>query len=94
MNNSIISSRKIQAVCEENIILKALSGDTVPHFTTIASFISTNGEKPRIGTGGEEVQSNITDNESAKIKGSHGYVQGYNGLAAADSAHQIIVAAN
>jgi transposase len=206
-SKGIISSRKIQAMCEDNIILKALSGDTVPHFTTIASFVSTNeeaikevfsqvllncselgliqgdmfaidgcklpsnaskewpgtiedfkekkndleafarklvtqhqhkdkkerkknlkgdhavlpeetkkqykkhierlekkiayvthfletnGEKPRIGSGGEEVQSNITDNESAKIKGSHGYVQGYNGLAAADSKNQIIVAA-
>ena len=42
------------------------------------------------GTSGEEVQSNITDNESAKIKGPHGYIQGYNGIAIADSGSQII----
>jgi hypothetical protein len=47
----------------------------------------------RNGSGGEEVKSNITDNESAKIKGSHGYIQGYNGIAAADSKSQVLVAA-
>jgi hypothetical protein len=49
--------------------------------------------EPRKGTSGEEVQSNITDNESAKIKGPHGYIQGYNGIGIADSGNQIIVAA-
>jgi transposase len=43
-SNGTISSRKIQRMCEEHIILKALSGDVVPHFTTIASFVSSNGE--------------------------------------------------
>ena len=36
--------------------------------------------EPRAGVSGEEVQSNITDNESALIKGPHGYIQGYNGI--------------
>jgi transposase len=49
--------------------------------------------KPKKGSSGDEVQSNITDNESAKIKGPHGYIQGYNGIAIADSANQIIVCA-
>jgi transposase len=49
--------------------------------------------EPRIGASGNEVQSNITDNESAKIKGPHGYIQGYHALAAADSGCQILVAA-
>jgi hypothetical protein len=49
--------------------------------------------RPRAGAGGEEVQSNITDKESARIKGPHGYIQGYNGIAAADSGNQIIVSA-
>lgn len=40
-----------------------------------------------------ENQSNITDNESAKMKTSHGVQQGYNGMAIADSKHQIIVKA-
>jgi transposase len=49
--------------------------------------------EPKQGSGGEEVKSNITDNESAKIKGAHGYIQGYNGIAVADSLNQVIVAA-
>jgi transposase len=49
--------------------------------------------QPKKGTSGEEVQSNITDNESARIKGPHGYIQGYNGIAIADSGSQIIVCA-
>jgi transposase len=36
-------------------------------------------------------QSNITDNESAKMKTSHGVIQGYNGIAVVDSKHQVIV---
>jgi len=49
--------------------------------------------EPKKGTSGEEVQSNITDNESARIKSPHGYIQGYNGIAIADSGNQIIVCA-
>ena len=37
----ITSSREIQWQCEHNIIFKALSCDTVPHFTSIASFVSS-----------------------------------------------------
>ncbi|MGD8177463.1 transposase, partial [Marinimicrobium sp. ARAG 43.8] len=37
----ITSSREIQWQCEHNIIFKALSCDSVPHFTSIASFISS-----------------------------------------------------
>jgi len=57
----------------------------------IREFLKNANEK--IGTSGEEVQSNITDNESAKIKGPHGYIQGYNGIAIADSGNQIIISA-
>lgn len=39
-SKGITSSREIQWCCETNIIFKALSCDTVPHFTTIASFVS------------------------------------------------------
>jgi transposase len=49
--------------------------------------------EPRIGVAGQEVQSNITDNESALIKSPHGYIQGYNGITIADSGNQIIVSA-
>jgi len=192
-SRGIYSSRKIACACRENILFKALSADSEPHFTTIASFISSTvdqvipifrnilmvcselgliggnmfaldgckmssnaskewsgtfndlmkkkekfeetikfliekhretdereGKKesekenekkqierirqkvekierflaenePKIGSRGREKQSNITDNESAKMKTSHGMVQGYNGLAIADSKHQIII---
>jgi len=40
-SRGITSSRRIEQACRENIILMALSADTQPHFTTIASFIST-----------------------------------------------------
>jgi transposase len=40
-SRGIISSRKIAQYCEEHIIFMALSGDSRPHFTTIADFISS-----------------------------------------------------
>jgi hypothetical protein len=49
--------------------------------------------KPRKGVSGGEVQSNITDNESALIKGPHGYIQWYNGIAVVDSGSQVIISA-
>ena len=49
--------------------------------------------EPRMGQGkrSKEVQSNVTDNESAKMKTSKGVLQGYNGVATADKKHQVIV---
>jgi transposase len=38
-----ISSRKIMELCIENVTMKALAEDTVPDFTTIASFIREKG---------------------------------------------------
>lgn len=45
----------------------------------------------RMGKRGKPVKSNITDNESANMKTSHGVIQGYNGVTAVDSKHQVIV---
>mgnify|MGYP000887013344 FL=1 len=191
-SKGILSSRKIAEACKNNIVFMALSGNSFPHFTTIADFVSSmkeeisqvflrvllvcdqmkliggdmfavdgcklssnasqevsgtlkdlekkkekflslarhllekhavqdkgneetkNTEKERetverilqkadkieqflqnserkMGSRGREIQSNITDNESAKMKTSHGVVQGYNGLAMTDSKNQIIV---
>lgn len=193
-SKGITSSRKIEALCRENIIFMAISADTRPHFTTIADFISRstdeiaslfkqvvlmcddlgligkdmfaidgcklpsnaskdwsgthtelkkkqdkideavrymldkhkqtdNKEKngkiiyreqqqieklkaaskkiktflaeneDRTGVSGKVIKSNITDNDSAKMKTSHGVIQGYNGVASVDSKHQIVVAA-
>ena len=194
-SRGITSSRRIEALCRENVLFMALSADTQPHFTTIADFISGSSEEiaklfkqvllicdelgligkemfaidgcklpsnaskewsgthenlkkksrkidravrymlrkhrdedrqgendilirkreeqqiqtlltvsdkidqflqendPRLGHTGKEVQSNITDNESAKMKTSNGVIQGYCGVAAVDSKHQIVVSA-
>jgi hypothetical protein len=194
-SKGIIHSRKIEALCRENVVFMALSADTQPHFTTIADFISsssteiarifrnvllvcdeagligremfaidglklpsnaskewsgTNEELARkaqkmqrtieqvlslhratderegadasiaanqarqlekltaamtriedflatheekLGRSGKPVQSNITDNESAKMKTDKGVVQGYTGVAIADGTHQVIIEA-
>jgi len=191
-SRGIVSSRKIEQCCRENIIFMALSADTRPHFTTIADFVSSlgdeitdlfrdvllicdemqligkdmfsidgcklpsnaskewsgtkaefekkkqkmetairrilkkhreldattinrdviahekkyietlrrqvrkikewmddNDDKP--GKTGRPIKSNITDNDSAKMKSSHGVIQGYDGVAAVDSRHQVVV---
>jgi transposase len=191
-SRGIVSSRKIEKACRENIIFMALSADTRPHFTTIADFISSmdreiihlfrdvllvcddlgligkemfaidgckipsnaskewsgtradfekkaaklekaiahiitthrehdrqhtdkdgvareeqyvttlqkrarkirewlahNDDKP--GKTGKPKKSNITDNESAKMKTSHGVIQGYDGVTTVDGKHQVIV---
>ncbi|MGQ7272820.1 transposase [Marinobacter sp. V034] len=44
-SKGITSSREIQWCCETNIIFKALSCDTVPHFTTLAAFVSRHADE-------------------------------------------------
>jgi transposase len=48
-------------------------------------------QKPKTGKSGKEIQSNVTDNQSAKMPTSHGVIQGYNSQALVDAKHQIIV---
>ncbi len=55
----------------------------------IEKFLSENERKK--GASGEEIQSNVTDNESAKMATSHGVIQGYNANALADEKHQVVV---
>jgi hypothetical protein len=45
----------------------------------------------KIGAQGKELQSNVTDNDSAKMKTSHGTIQGYNGQALVDGKHQVVM---
>lgn len=194
-SKGITSSRKIEALCRENVVFMAISADSRPHFTTIADFISSSHKEiaklfqqvlmtcdslgligkemfaidgckmpsnaskewsgtkeelqkksdkidravnymlnkhrqedqsggrdesmivreekqietlrkasgkikqflteneERTGRSGNVIKSNITDNDSAKMKTGHGVIQGYNGVAAVDSKHQIVVAA-
>jgi transposase len=50
-------------------------------------------QKPKLGSEGKEIQSNVIDNESVKMPTSHGVIQGYNAQALVDSKHQVILAA-
>jgi transposase len=56
----------------------------------IKTWLSENDDKPGSSRNGPR-KSNITDNESATMKTSHGVIQGYNGVAMVDSKHQIVV---
>ena len=194
----MVSSREIEAACQQNVVMMALSANTRPHFTTIAQFIRELGpavqklfvdvlmyceelgligkemfaidgckfpsnaskewsgtradfknkrqkfqatierhvakhraldesglpeqvpgmrareekaiatlkaktakidawlrENPddKMGTRGTPVKSSMTDKDSAKMASSHGVIQGYNGVAAVDAKHQVIVGA-
>lgn len=62
--------------------LKAISKKIKKHLTTTDE---------KLGVRGTPIKSNITDNESAKMKTSHGVIQGYVGVSAVDSKHQIII---
>ncbi len=71
-SKGITSSREIQWNCENNIIFKALSCDTVPHFTTIAAFVSSHSQAMEVLF--EQVllvcyQQNLLGNELFAIDG-------------------------
>ncbi len=55
----------------------------------IRRWLADHDDKP--GKRGKPKKSNITDNESAKMKTGKGVIQGYNGVACADGKHQVIV---
>jgi len=44
-SRGIIHSRKIEAACRENVLFIAVSGDSQPHFTTLAAFVSGMGDR-------------------------------------------------
>ncbi len=70
---------------EESLRIKRLAASA----KRIERFLQEN--KPKMGRQDKEIQSNVTDNESAKMATSHGVVQGYNAHAMVDSKHQIVV---
>jgi hypothetical protein len=55
----------------------------------VERFLAKNDDK--LGRLGKPKQSNITDNDSAKMPTSKGVVQGYNGVAMVDAKTQVIV---
>jgi transposase len=58
---------------------------------TLDQWLKTQPEK--LGSSGAPIKSHLYDNESAKMVSSHGVIQGYNGVAAVDAKHQVVVAA-
>lgn len=71
--------------------LEQKSETLLKQYERISQFLKT--AAPRLGQGKrpKEVKSNITDNESAKMTGSNGTIQGYIGIAAVDKKRQVIV---
>lgn len=43
-SRGIISSRQMEAACREHVLFIAISGDSQPHFTTLAHFVSSMGD--------------------------------------------------
>src|ERR1035441_6906142 len=44
-SRGVISSRQIERLCRENVLFMAISGDSVPQFSTIATFVRELGEE-------------------------------------------------
>lgn len=42
-SRGIVSSREIERACKDHVTFIVLSGDSAPHFTTFAAFVSTLG---------------------------------------------------
>lgn len=59
----------------------------------LRGWLKENREDKRGSRGKALKQSNVTDNESAKMPTSHGVVQGYTGVATVDAKHQVVVQA-
>ena len=57
----------------------------------LSAWLAENEDKP--GRSAKPKKSNLTDNDSALMKTSHGTLQGYNGVAAVDAKHQVVVEA-
>ncbi len=44
-SRGLVSSRSIAAACRHNVLFMAVSGDSCPHFTTLADFVATLGQE-------------------------------------------------
>jgi hypothetical protein len=55
----------------------------------VKAWLKDNEDKP--GAGGRVKKSNVTDNESAKMKTGKGVIQGYDGVTVTDARHQVVV---
>lgn len=74
-----------EMAAREQRYIKTLQGQV----KKIRDWLQDNEDKP--GSRGAVRKSNITDNDSAKMKSAHGVIQGYDGVAVVDGKHQVIV---
>jgi len=95
--------QKVKQLLEEQIITDQGDNTDLPDATKreaqiaklqkqaerIEKWLAENDAK--IGANGRELQSNVTDNESAKMMTSHGTIQGYNAQALVNKEHQVIM---
>jgi transposase len=64
--------------------------ETLKHATRkVKRWLSENEDK--VGPSGRVKKSNLTDNESAKMKTGKGVIQGYDGVTVTDARHQVVV---
>jgi len=96
MEKAIESMVKRHHASDHNQSEEALAGRDGKYVETlrkrlakIRNWLDDHDDKP--GKSGTPRKSNITDNDSAKMKTSRGVIQGYDGVAAVDGKHQIIV---
>jgi len=85
----IEADRKEEASQAENEKRKRQAERLRKEAKRIEKWLSENEAK--IGKQGREIQSNVTDNDSAKMLTSHGTIQGYNAQALVDKKHQVII---
>ena len=85
----IEADRKEEASQEEDEKRKRQAERLKKEAERIAKWLKENEAK--IGKQGREIQSNVTDNDSARMMTSHGTIQGYNAQALVDEKHQVIV---
>ena len=85
----IEADRKEEASQEEDGKRKRQAERLKKEAERIGKWLEENEAK--IGKKGREIQSNVTDNDSARMITSHGTIQGYNAQALVDEKHQVIV---
>lgn len=85
----IEADKKEEAIQEEDEKRKRQAERLKKEAERIAKWLQENEAK--IGKKGREIQSNVTDNDSARMITSHGTIQGYNAQALVDEKHQVIV---
>lgn len=90
---SLTSAHKTTDSAEEKATLLRKRKKVQAKVDKVERFLASNEPKKPARKGAKEIQSNVTDNESAKIISAHGVIQGYNGIVVADAKNQIIVAA-